>query len=278
MEIMNDFSNTDSINKKGIAISIIVIILVLSLAVWGGMFLGKSRASTQNQKLNTDLALAQDQISQLQTTSVSLQGEKEHLQTQLSLAQDQLSQLQLLYNSLQESDSALQTQLTSAQQNLTILQEQLTADYQNISTLQTQLIAANQNISILQAQLMSAQENAATLQTQLLSWYEWSNSAPPSPRIILSPTSGVVGSSVATAGNGFPLNTGGNVVFDTNQNGVFDTGETVQSVTTSSTGTFSTTLVVPSVSSGEYFILAVFPVGMAAQVSAIFTVTTDNSN
>lgn len=99
-------------------------------------------------------------------------------------------------------------------------------------------------------------------------------STPTGVSLNLSPASGPAGTSVMVTGNGLVANTNGGVFFDTNRNGAYDSGELLQNVTTSSTGTFSSTLVVPSVPAGAYPILAAFPIGVSAQASATFTVTT----
>ena len=223
MDIPNGSDNTDHINKRAVVVFVVIVLVVLALAVWGGTLLGKSRAATQNQELSANLTSAQQQLAQLQSTSAGLQKNEDALQAQLAAAQ--------------QNNAALQTQLAASQQNITALQAQLAA------------------------------------------WYAWSRNAPPvpataGPSIILSSTSGPMGTSITITGNGFAANTIGNVVFDINRNGTSDPGEPIQNVTTLSSGTFSTTLVVPSLPPGTYPVLAVFPIGAPAQASATFTVTT----
>ena len=99
-------------------------------------------------------------------------------------------------------------------------------------------------------------------------------STPTGVSLNLSPASGPAGASVMVTGNGLVANANGGVFFDTNRNGAYDSGELLQNVSTSSTGTFSSTLVIPSVPAGAYPILATFPIGVSAQASATFTVTT----
>ena len=265
MDIPNGSDNTDHINKRAVVVFVVIVLVVLALAVWGGTLLGKSRAATQNQELSANLTSAQQQLAQLQSTSAGLQKNEDALQAQLAAAQQNMA--------------TLQAQLAAAQQNMATLQAQLAAAQQNNATLQTQLAAAQQNNAALQTQLAAAQQNITALQAQLAAWYAWSRNAPPvpataGPSIILSSTSGPMGTSITITGNGFAANTIGNVVFDINRNGTSDPGEPIQNVTTLSSGTFSTTLVVPSLPPGTYPVLAVFPIGAPAQASATFTVTT----
>ncbi len=95
-----------------------------------------------------------------------------------------------------------------------------------------------------------------------------------SPTISLNPTGGAAGTTVTVTGTGFPPNTYGAILFDTNGNGAADPGEPVQPVTTSSTGTFTSNLAVPAagVTPGAYSVRTAFTFS-AAQATAIFTVT-----
>jgi len=279
MDIPNGSDNTDHINKRAVVVFVVIVLVVLALAVWGGTLLGKSRAATQNQELSANLTSAQQQLAQLQSTSAGLQKNEDALQAQLAAAQQNMATLQAQLAAAQQNMATLQAQLAAAQQNNATLQTQLAAAQQNNAALQTQLAAAQQNNAALQTQLAAAQQNITALQAQLAAWYAWSRNAPPvpataGPSIILSSTSGPMGTSITITGNGFAANTIGNVVFDINRNGTSDPGEPIQNVTTLSSGTFSTTLVVPSLPPGTYPVLAVFPIGAPAQASATFTVTT----
>ncbi len=286
MDIMDSGDGTDNVNKRAVAVFVVAVLVVLALAVWGGTFLGKSEAASRNQELSTNLASAQGQLSQLQSQYSSLQDSDAALraqvasaqqgittlQTQLASAQQDNAALQAQVASAQQGIATLQTQLASAQQNNAALQTQVASAQQGIATLQTQVASAQQNNAALQTQLTSAQQNIAALQAQLAAWYAWSHNAPPSPGLTLSSPSGPIGTSLTVTGSGLAANTNGNVVFDINRNGTSDTGEPSQNVVTSSTGTFSTALVVPSVPPGTYPVLAAFPIGAPAQASAAFSV------
>lgn len=91
--------------------------------------------------------------------------------------------------------------------------------------------------------------------------------------IALSPASGMVGTTITIVGNGFAANTYGSVFFDINRNAVSDAGEPIQYLTTSATGTFTTTMTVPSAALGAYPVVANF----AVSVSATFSITTTGS-
>jgi hypothetical protein len=89
--------------------------------------------------------------------------------------------------------------------------------------------------------------------------------------ISLSPTSGPVGTSVTVSGSGFASGTA-QVCFDSNNNNQCD--ESTVTVTVPASGTFTTTLTIPSVAAGTYNILGDQPTGGTAEASATFTVTT----
>jgi len=95
--------------------------------------------------------------------------------------------------------------------------------------------------------------------------------------IVLSPTSGPVGTTITVNGSGSATNAYGAVFFDINRNGSNDPTEPIQFLRTSATGTFSTTLIVPSVSPGTYPIVAAFTVVAGQSLvkvgEATFTVT-----
>jgi hypothetical protein len=91
--------------------------------------------------------------------------------------------------------------------------------------------------------------------------------------ISLSPTSGPVGTSVTVSGSGFASGAA-QVCFDSNNNNQCDAAESPVSVTVSASGTFTTTLTIPSVAAGTYNILGDQPTGGTAEASATFTVTT----
>ncbi|MCP8316490.1 MAG: Ig-like domain-containing protein [archaeon] len=91
------------------------------------------------------------------------------------------------------------------------------------------------------------------------------------PTLTLNPTSGPSGTVVTVTGSGF---TAGSyrVYFDTNGNSAWNSGEPYKTVFAVA-GTFSTTLTVPSVASGLYYIRAdVWPYTSPATASAPFTV------
>ncbi len=89
----------------------------------------------------------------------------------------------------------------------------------------------------------------------------------------LSSTSGATGTTITVTGSGFAANTYGDVFFDINRNGIYDSGEPIQYLTTSSTGAFSTTLIVASVPPATYPVTADFPIGPPAEASVTFIVT-----
>jgi hypothetical protein len=90
------------------------------------------------------------------------------------------------------------------------------------------------------------------------------------PSIILSPDRGNPGNAVTVNGSGFARNTPGRVLFDTDGNGLYDPGEPSQSLTTSGSGAFVTTLVAPTVGEDQYDVLADFPIGSPIDASATF--------
>jgi len=77
---------------------------------------------------------------------------------------------------------------------------------------------------------------------------------------------------ITITGIGYAANTYGNVIFDSNGNGTYDPGEPIKSLNTTAAGTFSTTLTVPSVSPGVYWILYDFPIGLPIEATQIFAV------
>lgn len=92
------------------------------------------------------------------------------------------------------------------------------------------------------------------------------------PAITLSPGGGSVGTTVSISGSGFTASATGTVWFDSNGNSIIDPGEPSASVTTSSTGTFTTSLTVPTVAAGMYNIRADVPSGGVVEASASFAV------
>jgi|GEM_PF-6348566 len=92
------------------------------------------------------------------------------------------------------------------------------------------------------------------------------------PGMTLSPTAGTPGTTVTINGTCFLASTAGRVFFDNNNNGQFDSGEPSQSVTTTASGTFSTTLTVPSVAGGTHQIYADIPEGSPVEASALFNI------
>jgi hypothetical protein len=90
--------------------------------------------------------------------------------------------------------------------------------------------------------------------------------------LTLDPEIGHVKDTITVAGSGFSPGTAGRVFFDTNRNNTYDSGEPVQSLTTSPTGAFSTTLTVPTVVPGDYPVLADFPLGGSVEGTASFSV------
>jgi len=95
---------------------------------------------------------------------------------------------------------------------------------------------------------------------------------PPSERIVLSPSSGLPGTVVDIKGFGFASSTSGIVWFDTNCNRLIDVDEPSVSVTTDDTGTFTATLILPSVDPDLYYIRADIPLDLPIESSALFTV------
>ena len=94
------------------------------------------------------------------------------------------------------------------------------------------------------------------------------------PSISLSPTCGPVGTTTTVTGNGFAGNATGRVFFDSNKNGLYDSGEPSQSVTTNATGALSTTtLTIPAVAAGNYPVVADCPSGSPIEASVTFAVT-----
>ena len=81
-------------------------------------------------------------------------------------------------------------------------------------------------------------------------------------QITLSPTSGHVDDTITITGSGFAANTSGNVTL----------GGTSKSVATSVTGTFSTTMTVPTVPAGNHSVQADIPSGTPPEASAVFEV------
>ncbi len=238
--------------------------------------MGASGAANQVQDQKAKLESATEQLSQSRSASTTLQ-------TQLESVQADLAQSQSYISALQQNDATLRTQLTSAQTQLSQMQSQYGSLQDSNAALQTQLTAAQQTIAALQAQLAAAQQTIAALQTQLAAWYAWYRNPPPNaltttpgtgPSITLSSTRGSGGTTRTITGNGVAANTYGGVFFDINRNGTYDSGEPIQYLTTSSAGTFSTTLIVPSVPPTAYPVTADFPIGPPAEASATFTVTT----
>jgi len=79
----------------------------------------------------------------------------------------------------------------------------------------------------------------------------------------LNPASGPVGTTIIVWGSGFAANTSGNVTF----------AGTSTLLMTTPTGTFSTTMTVPSVPAGDHPVQADIPSGGSVEASASFTVT-----
>lgn len=95
------------------------------------------------------------------------------------------------------------------------------------------------------------------------------------PSLILTPNSGPSGTIVTIAGNGFTAYTYYRVYFDTNNNAGYNYGEPYRTVRADSTGAFTTTLTIPSVPSGTYYIRAdAYPYTAPAIASAPFIVRT----
>ncbi len=93
--------------------------------------------------------------------------------------------------------------------------------------------------------------------------------------LTLSPTSGPSGTIVTITGSGFTPYTYYRVYFDTNGNSAWNYGEPYKSVYVGSAGTFTTTLTIPSVPYGTYYIRAdVYPYTAPAIASAQFIVYT----
>lgn len=95
------------------------------------------------------------------------------------------------------------------------------------------------------------------------------------PSMTLNPSSGLAGASVTVTGTGFAPNIFGGVFFDTNGNGAYDPNEPLQQVTTSPSGAFTLSLVVPAALApkpGAYSVRAAFALS-TGQASATFTVT-----
>jgi hypothetical protein len=83
------------------------------------------------------------------------------------------------------------------------------------------------------------------------------------PHITVSPTSGRYPKTITITGSGFRASTSGNVTL----------GTASQSVTTSSDGTFSTTLIVPfGMKVGPHAVQADIPSGGSVEASATFVV------
>jgi|GEM_PF-5673724 len=92
------------------------------------------------------------------------------------------------------------------------------------------------------------------------------------PSLTLNPTSGPLGTIVTITGNGFTSGTYYRVYFDTNNNERYDYGEPYRTV---SGPAFTTTLTIPSVPSGTYYIRAdAYPYYPPAIASAPFIVRT----
>jgi hypothetical protein len=94
---------------------------------------------------------------------------------------------------------------------------------------------------------------------------------PPAPSITLTPSSGVPGTAVTVAGGNFTPATTGIVWFDSDGDGLFDTGEPFASVNATALGNFTTSLIVPAVPVGTYPIRADVPLGLPWEASATFT-------
>ena len=89
------------------------------------------------------------------------------------------------------------------------------------------------------------------------------------PSITLHPDRGNPGS-LSVDGSGFGRSTAGRVFFDTNGNGLYDSGEPSQSLTTSGSGTFSTTLVIPMTGRTSTVCWLTFRSGCPLEASATF--------
>ncbi len=297
MDNPESMDGDDRISRKALAIFIATLLVFLGLAMWGGTRIGESRAAEQNADTTSQLTYATDQLSQVRSASASLQKDNDALRAQLPPLQADLSQAQSKIGTVQQDNAALQTQLSAAQYQLSADQTQLSAAQYQLSQMQSTQTALQQDNASLRAQLGSTQsqlsqmqstqtalqQDNASLRTQVTSWYTWLRSAPPNVSatgatgvagLVLSPASGPPGATVVISGSGFAASSYGSVFLDINRNYTADTGEPVQYVTTSATGSFSVVLVVPSVSPGSYTVMAGFPAGQTAQASATFTVTT----
>ncbi len=97
---------------------------------------------------------------------------------------------------------------------------------------------------------------------------------PPSPSLTLEPDEGPSGTIVTITGNGFTSGTY-RVYFDKDGDERWDWGEPYRTVSVGASGTFTTTLTIPSVPSGIYYICAgAFPYPYIAIASKDFTVKT----
>ena len=90
----------------------------------------------------------------------------------------------------------------------------------------------------------------------------------------LTPTSGAPGTGITVTGSAFTGGAAGWVWFDSNGNSVRDATEPQVSVTTTAGGAIpsGTTLAVPSVAAGPYYVRADIPTGAPIEASASFTV------
>ena len=92
------------------------------------------------------------------------------------------------------------------------------------------------------------------------------------PSISLSPNEGEPGTLVTVRGLGFTPGASGRVWFDVNGNGAHDTGEPITSAAAADDGSFTVTLIVPTVSVGTYYIRADVPSGGPVEASVPFSV------
>lgn len=242
-----------------------------------------------NAALNSQLASVQFELSKSQSTSAGLQNDKDANLLQIQSLQSDLSGARAASASLQRDNTALRSQLASVQSELSQGKSQY-SNLQNTSNeLRSQLSSANAQLSrvqTIQTTLQAVQQENSSLKAQVASWLAWmSNSPVPSStlaasgtRITASPSSGPVGTAVTLTGSGFTVNTTGNIFLDINHNGISDAGELAQSVTTSSSGAFSTTMIVPSIPPGSYQMLVTGFAGMSIQTSPGFTVTASSTS
>lgn len=251
-----------------------------------------------NEALQTRAKSLQGELTQAQSKAASQQKDAEGLRSQLAEARAAAAAQQKDIETSAAQLQQVRTELSQSQSRIAALQQENTTlrnrpagpTQADLDEMKSRNEALQQSIASLRGQLSSAQsqpalqQDIATLRAQLDAWYNWLRSSPLPPgtlpaatsglNLVMTPTAGPAGTTISVSGTGFSPNIAGMVIMDLNGSGLVDPGEPYSYLTTTSSGTFSGILTVPSdLSPGSYTVLARFPTAAAIPSSAIFTVT-----